>query len=190
PHARQPGHARRHVRPPARGLHVPGRACVPRQVRWRMRRARRLPARAAQGEPGPFAAPDGLAEPAGLASLTTTASFSADRPATIGAAAVLSTPYARCAARAARPDRLVRPGDASGITRGDGRRLSVVVRATAAHHVPKAEARRLYEDRTPPPSPEEIEIRRFDRAMRAADPPGAPYRRDRRLLRRLKGRSD
>ena len=91
---------------------------------------------------------------------------------------------------AARPNRMVRPGDQIVITRGGGRRLSVVVRATAAHHVPKAEARRLYEDRTPPPSPEEIEIRRFDRAMRAADPPGPPDRRDRRLLRRLKGRSD
>ena len=35
-----------------------------------------------------------------------------------------------------------------------------------------------------------IEIRRFDRAMRASDPLGAPDRRDRRVLRRLKGRSD
>jgi ribosome-associated heat shock protein Hsp15 len=92
--------------------------------------------------------------------------------------------------QAARPNRTVRPGDQIVITRGGGRRQSVVVRGTAPHHIPKADARKLYEDRTPPPSPEEIEIRRIDRAMRAADPPGAPHRRDRRLLRRLKGRSE
>jgi len=92
--------------------------------------------------------------------------------------------------QAARPNRTVRPGDQVVITRGGGRRQTVVVRGTAPHHIPKADARRLYEDRTPPPSPEEIEIRRFDRAMRAADPPGAPHRRDRRLLRRLKGRPE
>jgi ribosome-associated heat shock protein Hsp15 len=92
--------------------------------------------------------------------------------------------------QAARPNRMVRSGDEIVITRGGGRRQMVVVRGTAAHHVPKAEARLLYEDRTPPPSAEAIEIRRFDRAMRASDPPGAPDRRDRRLLRRLKGRSD
>jgi ribosome-associated heat shock protein Hsp15 len=92
--------------------------------------------------------------------------------------------------QAGRPNRLVRPGDEIVITRGGGRRQTVIVRGTAAHHVPKAEARQLYEDRTPPPSPEQIEIRRFDRAMRASDPAGAPDRRDRRVLRRLKGRSD
>jgi ribosome-associated heat shock protein Hsp15 len=92
--------------------------------------------------------------------------------------------------QAARPNRMVRPGDEIVITRGGGRRQTVVVRGTAAHHIPRAEARRLYDDLTPPPSPQEIEIRRFDRAMRASDPPGAPDRRDRRLLRRLKGRSD
>ena len=91
---------------------------------------------------------------------------------------------------AARPNRTVRPGDQIVISRGGGRRQTVVVRSTAAHHVPKAEARALYEDLTPPPSPDEVEIRRFDRAMRASDPPKAPDRRDRRLLRRLKGRSD
>jgi ribosome-associated heat shock protein Hsp15 len=91
---------------------------------------------------------------------------------------------------AARPNRIVRPGDEIVITRGGGRRQTVVVRGVAANHVPKAEARLLYEDRTPPPTAEEIEIRQFERAFRAATPPGAPHRRDRRLLRRLKGRTD
>ncbi len=92
--------------------------------------------------------------------------------------------------QAARPNRTVRPGDEVVITRGGGRRQTVIVRGVAPHHIPKAEARALYEDRTPPPTPEEIEVRQFERAFRAATPPTAPHRRDRRLLRRLKGRSD
>jgi ribosome-associated heat shock protein Hsp15 len=92
--------------------------------------------------------------------------------------------------RAARPNRVVHPGDEVIITRGGGRRQTLVVRATAGHHVPKAEARQLYEDRTPPPTPEELEIRQFERAFRATTPATTPDRRDRRLLRRLKGRPD
>src|SRR5512138_2698665 len=60
--------------------------------------------------------------------------------------------------QAARPNRLVRPGDEVVITRGRGRRQTVVVRATAGHHLAKAEARRLYEDRTPPPTEAELEV--------------------------------
>ena len=92
--------------------------------------------------------------------------------------------------QAARPNRLVRPDDEIVITRGAGRRQKVVVRGTADHHIPKAEARRLYEDRTPPPTPEEREVRDFERAFRATTPPTTPDRRDRKLLRRLRGRSD
>ena len=92
--------------------------------------------------------------------------------------------------QAGRPHRLVRPGDEIVISRGGGRRQTVIVLGTADHHIPKAEARRLYEDRTPPPSPAELEVRHFERAMRAAAPATTPARRDRRLLRRLKGRSD
>jgi ribosome-associated heat shock protein Hsp15 len=91
---------------------------------------------------------------------------------------------------AARPNRMVRPGDEIVITRGAGRRQTVVVRGTAEHHIPKAEARQLYEDRTPPPTPAELEVRQFERAFRAATPPTTPDRRDRRLLRRLRGRTD
>lgn len=93
----------------------------------------------------------------------------------------------------ARPNRGVRSGDVIAITRPLGRRQEVVVRAVEARHVPKARARELYEDRTPPPSPEEVEFRRLARLARAFGPAparaGAPDRRDRRLLRRLKGKA-
>ena len=90
----------------------------------------------------------------------------------------------------ARPNRVVRPGDEIVITRGAGRRQTVIVRVITSKHVPKAEARELYEDRTPPPTPEQLEVRDFERAFRAANPTTTPDRRDRRLLRRLRGRSD
>jgi ribosome-associated heat shock protein Hsp15 len=91
---------------------------------------------------------------------------------------------------AARPNRVVRPGDQIVITRGAGRRQTVVVRGVASQHIPKAEARALYEDLTPAPTPEQLEVRDFERAYRAANPPTAPHRRDRKVLRRLRGRSD
>jgi ribosome-associated heat shock protein Hsp15 len=91
---------------------------------------------------------------------------------------------------AARPNRIVRPGDSIVITRGAGRRQTVIVRGVASQHVPKAEARALYEDRTPAPTAEQLEVRDFERAFRAANPATTPDRRDRRILRRLRGRSD
>ena len=57
-------------------------------------------------------------------------------------------------------------------------------------HVPKAEARTLYEDVSPPPAPEEREARRLARLARPFSRPanaGAPDKRERRALRRLKG---
>jgi ribosome-associated heat shock protein Hsp15 len=93
--------------------------------------------------------------------------------------------------QAAKPNRLVRPGDELEITRPFGRKQRLVVRALADHHIPKANARELYEDLTPPPTPEEIEMRRLERAYRAAmTPPRAPDKRQRRALRRMKGRDD
>jgi ribosome-associated heat shock protein Hsp15 len=92
--------------------------------------------------------------------------------------------------RAARPNRIVRPGDEIIITRGAGRKQTVVVLGTAEQHIPKAAARLLYEDRTPPPTPEEQEVRQFERAFRATTPSTTPDRRDRRELRRLRGRTD
>ena len=90
----------------------------------------------------------------------------------------------------ARPNRVVRPGDQIVITRGAGRRQTVIVRGVASQHIPKAEARALYEDRTPAPTPEQLEVRDFERAYRATTPATTPDRRDRRTLRRLKGRPD
>jgi ribosome-associated heat shock protein Hsp15 len=90
-----------------------------------------------------------------------------------------------------KPHRLLRPGDEIVLTRGARGRQTVVVRGLAHQHVAKAEARALYEDRTPPPTPEELEARRVARLLRQAAPPPAvaPGARDRRLLRRLRGKS-
>ena len=91
----------------------------------------------------------------------------------------------------AKPDRRLRVGDEITIGRGFGRKQRVVVRAFAERHVSKAEARGLYEDLTPPPTPEEIETRRLERMYRAAAaPPHAPDKRQRRALRKFKGRDD
>lgn len=90
----------------------------------------------------------------------------------------------------AKPNRLVRPGDEIEISRGFGRKQRVRVRQLEAHHVAKAEAKLLYEDLTPPPSPEEIEQRRLERMFRAAaTPPQAPDKRARRALRKMRGKS-
>ena len=91
--------------------------------------------------------------------------------------------------QSAKQNRLVRVGDDIRITRPIGRTQRVVVKALADRHVAKADARSLYEDLTPPPTAEEIEARRLERVYRAAmSPPRAPDKRERRQLRRLKGR--
>ena len=91
--------------------------------------------------------------------------------------------------QASKPHRLVRTGDTLVISRSLGRRQTVVVLALAERSIPKAEARTLYEDRTPAPSGEEVEARRLERIFRAMNPaPHTPDKRDRRNLRKLKGR--
>lgn len=88
-----------------------------------------------------------------------------------------------------KPHRLVRPGDTIRISLPGGRRRTVEVVALEDRHVPKERARELYIDHTPPPTPEEIELRRL---QRLASPPrrargtGAPKKKERRDLRRLK----
>jgi ribosome-associated heat shock protein Hsp15 len=92
---------------------------------------------------------------------------------------------------AAKPNREIKPGDEIQITQRFGRRRKVIVRATAEQHVPKAEARLLYEDVTPKPSAEELELRRLARMAAPFTRPasaGAPDRRERRALRRMKER--
>ena len=94
--------------------------------------------------------------------------------------------------QAAKPHREVRVGDQVEISRPFGRRQRVVVRGLSEHHVPRAEARELYEDLTPRPSADEVEARRLARLARPFMRPagaGAPDKRERRALRRLKGRS-
>lgn len=90
---------------------------------------------------------------------------------------------------AAKPNRLVRPGDELQIGRPFGRKQRLVIRGLAERHVAKAEARQLYEDLTPPPTPEEVEARRQERLYRATvTPPRSPDKRERRERRHFKER--
>jgi ribosome-associated heat shock protein Hsp15 len=93
--------------------------------------------------------------------------------------------------QSAKPHREVKPGDEIEISRPLGRKQRIVVRKLADRHIPRAEARELYEDLTPPPSPEEVEARRIERLARAFMRPagaGSPDKRERRQLRRMKGK--
>ena len=88
-----------------------------------------------------------------------------------------------------KPHRQLHVEDELRITRPPGRRQVVVVTVLADTHVPKAEAHTLYEDRTPPPTPEEIEQREIARAFRqsfGSRPMRAPDKRERRTLRKMK----
>jgi ribosome-associated heat shock protein Hsp15 len=87
----------------------------------------------------------------------------------------------------AKPNRVLRDGDRIRITRGQGRYQDVIVRILIDQHVKKSEARALYDDVTPAPTPEEIEARRVERRYRAAArAAGTPDRRRRREIRRFK----
>jgi ribosome-associated heat shock protein Hsp15 len=91
----------------------------------------------------------------------------------------------------AKPNREIKEGDEIQITHRFGRRQKVIVRGLAEQHVARAEARKLYEDVTPKPSPEEVELRRLARMAAPFTRPasaGAPDRRERRALRKLKER--
>ena len=89
----------------------------------------------------------------------------------------------------AKANRHVRLGDELTIGRPFGRKQVVVVRGLADRHIARADARQLYEDLTPKPTAEEIEMRKLERMYRAAvTPPRAPDKRDRRALRKIKER--
>jgi ribosome-associated heat shock protein Hsp15 len=89
----------------------------------------------------------------------------------------------------AKPNRRLRLADDVEISRPFGRKQRVRVAGFADRHLPRAEARQLYDDLTPAPTPEEIEARRLERIYRAAvTPPRAPDKRQRRELRRMKGK--
>ena len=87
-----------------------------------------------------------------------------------------------------KPHRTIRPGDELVISRESGRRQTVIVLELADKSMPKAEARLLYEDRTPPIPPEEIALRRAERVFRAAQAAaGPPDKRQRRAIKKLRG---
>jgi ribosome-associated heat shock protein Hsp15 len=91
----------------------------------------------------------------------------------------------------AKPNRLMRVGDEIVISRPFGRSQKLRVRRLADRHIARADARQLYEDLTPAPTADEIEMRRIERAYRAAMTPlRAPDKRQRRALRKMKGRDD
>ena len=90
---------------------------------------------------------------------------------------------------AAKPHRDVKVGDELEITRPLGRKQLITVKELAEKHLPRAEARELYEDRTPAPTAEEVEMRRLERLFRATSTSRAkPDRRGRQDLRRLRGK--
>lgn len=88
----------------------------------------------------------------------------------------------------AKPHREVRPGDRLTIGRALGRTQILLVKGVADKSIAKAEARLLYDDETPAPTPEEVAMRRLERLFHATmAPKQRPDKRDRRLLRGLKG---
>ena len=88
----------------------------------------------------------------------------------------------------AKPHRAVHEGDRVRISRGFGHHQTVVVRAVMDVHVKKSDARTLYEDLTPKPTPEEIEMRRVERVYRAAAAAAGADKRKRREIRKAKER--
>jgi ribosome-associated heat shock protein Hsp15 len=87
-----------------------------------------------------------------------------------------------------RPSREVRVGDRLAITFTGGRR-TFVVKELADHHIPKKDARALYEETTPALSPALQEARRLERllAPRHDAPGGRLSHRERRERDRIRG---
>lgn len=91
--------------------------------------------------------------------------------------------------QSAKPHRQLKVGDELRLSRPFGRKQTVTVVGLADRHVPKADAKRLYLDTTPPIPEEEREMRRLERIYRAGlQRAHAPDKRERRALRKLKGR--
>lgn len=87
----------------------------------------------------------------------------------------------------AKPHRQIRVGEHLGVSGRDGTRRELIVRGLAERSIPKAQARKLYEDVTPPPAPEVVEARRLDRMLAPRGDAGKPDKRERRERRKLKG---
>jgi ribosome-associated heat shock protein Hsp15 len=89
----------------------------------------------------------------------------------------------------AKAHREVKIGDELVISRPLGRRQTLTVLGVADTHVAKALARELYQDTTPPPTAEEIEMRRIERVYKATTKAvGRPTRDDRRARRKMTGK--
>ena len=86
----------------------------------------------------------------------------------------------------AKPHREIRAGDRISVSRAEGTRRELLVRGLAERSIPRAEARKLYEDVTPPAPPEVVEARRLDRLLAPRAAGGRPDRRDRRERIRVK----
>jgi ribosome-associated heat shock protein Hsp15 len=92
----------------------------------------------------------------------------------------------------AKAHRSVQVGDRVRVAIAPLVRREVIVREVCDTHIAKARARELYEDVTPKPSPEELEMRRFSRLAPPPAPPrgaGRPEKRARRDIERFRGRS-
>jgi ribosome-associated heat shock protein Hsp15 len=85
----------------------------------------------------------------------------------------------------ARPNRQVRVGDRLEITRPFGKRQIIEIKAVTGDHLPRAQARKMYLDLTPPPSAEEVAIRRAARINQAIDQ-ASTDKRSRRDARKAK----
>ena len=86
----------------------------------------------------------------------------------------------------AKPHRELRPGDEIVINRPAGRRQTITVRSLLEKHVAKTEARALYEDRTPPATADEVEMRRIERLFKATTGAARLSRKNRRDVARRK----
>lgn len=88
-----------------------------------------------------------------------------------------------------KPHRQLRVGDELRLGRPFGRKQTIIVLGLADRHLPKSDARLLYQDTSPPLSEEEKELRRIERVYRAGmQRSHTPDKRERRALRKLKGR--
>ncbi|MCK5375757.1 MAG: RNA-binding S4 domain-containing protein [Acidobacteria bacterium] len=88
-----------------------------------------------------------------------------------------------------KPHRAIRRGDTIRIQIPGGLYRLVEVVGLEGTNVSRARARELYTDHTPAPTPEELELRRMQRLSAPPRRPrgaGAPKKRERRNLRRLK----
>jgi len=88
-----------------------------------------------------------------------------------------------------KPHGLLHVGDRIQLSRPYGRKQTLEVLGLAERHIPKADAKALYHDTTPPMPEAEREMRRLERIYRAGiQSTHAPDKRERRALRKFKGK--